>query len=116
VSDVINQDGTIKQFFISRFDGIRFEFDRDLRSEIQRYLIFLFSVPTAESRNRISRSGTNIPLFSTQKKSYFSSNTLAQNFSYQDKLIQRHFKASAVGSLGPRNQNLLREAKSDSYI
>ena len=113
VSDVINQDGTIKQLFISNIDGARFEIHRDLRSEIERYLKYLFSVASSKSLTQILESDTDIPLFATQKRACgFSPNTLFQSFSYQDKLIHRHF-AQSVRS---RNHNLMREQKSDSYI
>ena len=90
--DVATQQGRIRNFFISPIDGMRFEFDADVKREIKRYLKFwlLESVPAF-----LSRSGTintNIPLFDTQKRaSGFSPNTLAQHFSHQDKLIHRHF-------------------------
>ena len=90
--DVATQQGRIRDFFISPIDGMRFEFDADVKREIKRYLKYwlLDSVPAF-----LSRSGTintNSPLFDTQKRaSGFSPNTLAQHFSHQDKLIHRHF-------------------------
>jgi hypothetical protein len=117
VSDVINQDWTISECFISSIDGVRFQFCPDLRSEIERYLKYLFSVPTSESLKQILESDTNIPLFATQKRACgFSPNTLAQHYSLTDRVIQRHFAASTGNSVRSRTQNWLREQKSDSCI
>jgi hypothetical protein len=117
VSDVINQNGIISECFISGIDGVHFELDLDLRSEIERYLRFLFSVRTSESLKQILESDTDIPLFATQKKACgFSPNTLAQHYSLTDRVIHRHFAASTGSSVRSRTQNLLREQKSDSYI
>ena len=52
VSDVINQDGTVRNYFTSQIDGVRVQFDRDMRSEIQRYLRFLYSVAYSDHRDR----------------------------------------------------------------
>jgi hypothetical protein len=99
VSDVIKQDGTISECFVSGIDGVRFQFDPDLRSEIKRYLRFLFSVRTSESLKQILESDTNIPLFITQKRACgFSPNTLAQHYSLTDRVIHRHFAASTGNS------------------
>jgi len=117
VSDVINQEGIISECFISGIDGVHFELDLDLRSEIERYLKYLFSVPTSESLKQILESDTDIPLFATQKKACgFSPNTLAQHYSLTDRVIHRHFSASTGNSVRSRTQNLLREQKSDSYV
>ena len=95
VSDVINQDGTISECFISGIDGVCFQFDPDLRSEIERYLRFLFSIPTSESLKQILELDTDIPLFATQKRACgFSPNTLAQHYSLTDRVIHRHFATS----------------------
>lgn len=110
VSDVINQDGTIKQFFISGFDGIRFIFDPDLRFEIERYLKYLFLVSITKSLKQILESDTDVPLFATQKRaSGFSPNTLAQHYSLTDRVIHRHFAASTGNSVRSRTQNWGRE-------
>ena len=118
VSDVINQDGTISECFISSIDGARFQFDPDLRSEIERYLRFLFSVPTSESLIQIFESDTDISLFTTQKRACgFSPNTLAQHYSLTDRVIHRHFAASTGNSVRnielrtPRNDKMLRNAQ-----
>ena len=96
VCDVINQNGTISKYFISSIDGARFQFDPDLRSEIERYLRFLFSVRTSESLIQILDSDTDIPLFATQKRACgFSPNTLAQHYSLTDRAIHRHFATSS---------------------
>jgi len=117
VSDVINQDGTISECFISGIDGVHFELDDDLRSEIERYLKYLFSVPTSESLKQILESDTDNPLFATQKRACgFSPNTLAQHYSLTDRVIHRHFAASTGSSVLSSTQNWLREQKSDSYI
>jgi hypothetical protein len=114
VSDVINQSGTIKLYFVSSIDGVRFQFDPDLRSEIERYLKYLFSVPTSESLKQILDSDTDIPLFATQKRACgFSPNTLAQHYSLTDRVIHRHFASSTSNSVRSRTQNLLRKQKSD---
>jgi hypothetical protein len=98
VSDVLNQDATITQFVVSRIDGTRFEIDLDLRVEIDRYLRYLFSVPSSKSLVDILTTDTNIPLFATQKKACFSSNTLAQHYSYQDRLVHGHFESHTAKS------------------
>jgi len=117
VSDVINQDGTINEYFISGIDGARFQFCPDLRSEIERYLKYLFSVPTSSPLKQILELDTDIPLFATQKRACgFSPNTLAQHYSLSDRVIHRHFSVSTGNSVRSRTQNLLREQKSDSYI
>ena len=117
VCDVINQNGTISEYFISSIDGARFQFDPDLRSEIERYLRFLFSVRTSESLIQILDSDTDIPLFATQKRACgFSPNTLAQHYSLTDRAIHRHFATSTGNSVRSSTQNWLREQKSDSYI
>lgn len=117
VSDVIKQDGTISECVISGIDGVHFELDLDLRSEIERYLRFLFSVPSSESLKQILESDTDISLFTTQKRACgFSPNTLAQHYSLTDRVIHRHFAASTGNSVRSRTQNLLREQKSNSYI
>jgi hypothetical protein len=87
VSDVLNQDATITQFVVSRIDGTRFEIDLDL-----------FSVPSSKSLVDILTTDTNIPLFATQKKACFSSNTLAQHYSYQDRLVHGHFESHTAKS------------------
>jgi len=97
VSDVINQDGTINEYFISGIDGARFQFCPDLRSEIERYLKYLFLAPTSESLKQILESDTDIPLFATQKRACgFSPNTLAQHYSLTDRVIHRHFRPHTV--------------------
>ena len=108
VSDVINQDGTISEYFISSIDGVRFQFCPDLRSEIERYLKYLFSVPTTESLKQILKSNTDIPLFATQKRACgFSPNTLAQHYSLTDRVINRHFSASSGNSMRSFTQKRL---------
>lgn len=92
VSDLVNPDSTICWFFIAK-DGTRFELSDQLQTEVKRYLIARFDI-TGHSLEPLLGVDLNIALFPTQKSRQFSPNTLAQHFSYLDKVIQQRFQAS----------------------
>jgi hypothetical protein len=92
VSDVLNPDMTIRRFYIAD-DGEKFILNDEVRSELYRYLISRFNASN-DSIESIQIDELDIPLFPTQKSDSFSPNTLAQHYTYQDKLIFEHFKTS----------------------
>lgn len=90
VSDILNPDMTIRRFYIAA-DGEKFILNDEVRSELYRYLISRFSASN-KSIESIQIDELDIPLFPTQKSDSFSPNTLAQHYTYQDKLISEHFQ------------------------
>ena len=90
VADVLNQDGTVKDFYVAS-DGRQFELS-PIKSEIIRYLTARFCL-VDRSLEPLSTMNLNVPLFPTQKRDNFTPNTLAQNLSLTDRLVNRHFFA-----------------------
>jgi hypothetical protein len=95
VSDMVNPDMTIRQFFMSR-DGIRFELSEEVQTEVRRYLIDRFEIK-GETLEQLLALDLDVSLFPTQKRGQFSPNTLAQHFSHLDKLIHQRFQAIGQG-------------------
>lgn len=89
ISDVLNKDKTVSRYYVSA-DGIRFVFPQEVQIEIFRFLANRFKL-CEDSLEELDDANLNLPMFFTQKKSQFSSNTLAQNLSSLDKLVRLKF-------------------------
>jgi hypothetical protein len=106
VSDVLAMDGTIRRFYISP-DGRRFRLDDELRTELQRYLVWYFDLDDASLRQLTKMPNLNTPLFPTQKKERWTNNTLAQLYSSLDKQIHEYFKQHQPTKKPSMSQRLL---------
>lgn len=90
VADILTPDLEIVEAYVSDIDGTRFELSNHLRSELRNYLCSFYGI-AGVSLKPLAVHDVFVPLFPTQKSGRFSPNTLAQHFSYLDKIIQSHF-------------------------
>jgi hypothetical protein len=91
VSDVVNPDASIRNYFVSR-EGRVFALADEVREEIRRYLMIRF--PRSVEAGRFAILDLRQSLFPTQKRCGFSPNTLAQHFSHLDRLVVTGFQAN----------------------
>lgn len=90
--DVLCDTGAIKSSIVSKVDGLAFSLSKSLRSELERYLRSRFNLTKSVSLERVfQHAGEDTFLFSTQKASRFSANTLGQHYSLLDREIHNHF-------------------------
>jgi hypothetical protein len=94
ISDVLGLDGKIRSCYMSA-DGLVFRLDDQLRTELEKYLLKRFNVPS-DSLRQLFQADLMRPLFPTQKRDRFSNNTLAQHFSYLDKSIKSRFELKKI--------------------
>lgn len=91
VSSVVNLDASIRRYIVGP-DGKRFDMCENTQTELRRYLLSRFSIKSLEE---LTPDQAAAPLFPTQKKPRFSSNTLAQHFSLLDRAIHQHFQSTS---------------------
>lgn len=112
VGDVLCAAGHIRTSIVSKIDGKLFELSPALRKELERFIRNRFSVAEATLKRLFAReSGKS--LFSTQKASRFTANTLAQHFSLLDKQVHAHFIGSQRHLVG--RQKYLADRSTVSY-
>jgi len=92
LDDVLHASGQIQTMIISKIDGLSFQLSKQLRTEIDRYIRNRFNLGKTASLERVfGLAGADTYLFSTQKASRFSANTLGQHYSLLDREIHNHF-------------------------
>jgi hypothetical protein len=104
VSDMLGLHGVVRSHYIAQ-DGTAYLLDEPLRAELHRYLISRFQLH-GDSLKALMNSDLEVPLFPTQKRERFSTNTLAQHFSLLDKDVWQRFAAQQENS-GRRYRNAL---------
>lgn len=90
VASVINPDASVRKFIVGP-DGKKFTLPAPTQNELKRYLQSRFSVKSLEE---LTPEQTSLSLLPTQKKPFFSPNTLAQHLSYLDRDVRACFEAT----------------------
>ncbi len=90
IADILSTNMSICRTYVSTIDNSTYELDPITRSELQSYLFTLLEDESHPFKD-FWQTDLAIPLFPTNKRANFSSNTLAQHYSYLDKAIRLHF-------------------------
>jgi len=90
IADILSTNMSICRTYVSTIDNSTYELDPITRSELQSYLFTLLEDENHPFKD-FWQTDLAIPLFPTNKRESFSSNTLAQHYSYLDKAIRLHF-------------------------
>jgi len=102
IGDLFHPGMTIRQTYISPIDQKSYQLDTITKTELQNYVLTLLDAE-GQGLDDFDQIDFDIPIFETNKRAFFSPNTLGQHFSYLDKDIRNHF--TELASREPINRS-----------